>query len=100
MALGYAVRGGSVWELDDGEGERNGEKLERVGDLSPNGAFGRCLVYRVDVSQLLKVGVALVLVFTKRKTEHFLYAKRQQHSETQVHQEGAPPQSPFLSLLS
>lgn len=55
------LRDASVWELD-------GEELERVGDLSPNGAFGRCLVYRVDVSQLLKVGVVLALMFTKRNS--------------------------------
>lgn len=42
---------GSIWQLgapEDGEGA----KLVRVGDVSPNGAFGRCLVYRVDVSGL------------------------------------------------
>lgn len=55
MAIRDAFRGASVWELDDGEGESNGAKLPRVGDLSSNGAFGRCLVYRVDVSQLLQV---------------------------------------------
>ncbi|CAM9717718.1 unnamed protein product [Ectocarpus sp. 12 AP-2014] len=30
------------------------KKLGRVGDMSPNGAFERCLVYRIDVSHLLE----------------------------------------------
>ncbi|CBN78124.1 RNA-dependent RNA polymerase 1 [Ectocarpus siliculosus] len=30
------------------------EKLGRVGNMSPNVAFGRCLVYRIDVSDLLE----------------------------------------------
>eukprot|EP00752_Nemacystus_decipiens_P006552 g5899.t2 len=48
VALADALRDESVWELN------NDAKLKRVGDLSPNGFFGRCLVYRLDVSQLLK----------------------------------------------
>ncbi len=55
--VGDITGGGSVWELDDWEDEDD-RKLERVGDLSPNGAFGRCLVLRIDVSQLAQVGVA------------------------------------------
>ena len=41
----------SVWTLGASEGGNN-DGLERVGDVSPNRAFGRCLVYRLDVSEL------------------------------------------------
>lgn len=73
VAIGDILGGGTVWELDDGEGDINGAKLERVGDLSPNGAFGRCLVYRVDVSQLLEVGVVLVSTKYMRHQRHHAY---------------------------
>ncbi|CBJ34179.1 hypothetical protein Esi_1242_0002 [Ectocarpus siliculosus] len=52
--LGEIFRNGSVWELDGGFDRRMPEKLGRVGDMSPNVAFGRCLVYRIDVSDLLE----------------------------------------------
>ena len=39
----------STWQL--GELEEH-PRMERLGDLSRNGAFGRCLAYRVDVSGL------------------------------------------------
>lgn len=48
--FGEVRQGGSVWELDYGELKK--AKMERVGELSQNGAFGRCLVYRVDISRL------------------------------------------------
>lgn len=51
--IGDVTGGGSVWELDEDDWEDERGKLERVGDLSPNGAFGRCLVLRIDVSPLL-----------------------------------------------
>ncbi|CAN0535726.1 unnamed protein product, partial [Ectocarpus sp. 8 AP-2014] len=54
FGLGEMFRGGSLWELDGGFDGRMPEKLGRVGDMSPNGAFGRCLVYRIDVSDLFK----------------------------------------------
>lgn len=59
LSMGDMSGGGSVWELDDDEEDEQGGKLERVGDLSPNGSFGRCLVYRIDVSQLLQVCIVL-----------------------------------------
>ncbi|CBN76287.1 hypothetical protein Esi_0512_0004 [Ectocarpus siliculosus] len=52
--FGEIFRNGSLWELDGGFDRRMPEKLGRVGDMSPNGAFGRCLVYRIDVSDLLE----------------------------------------------
>lgn len=58
--LGEIFRDGSLWELDNGFDGRMPEKLGRVGDMSPNGAFGRCLVYRIDVSDLLEVRAVVV----------------------------------------
>lgn len=56
---------GHVLQLGDDEG-REANRMERAGDLSPNGAFGRCLVYRIDISQLsqveLSVHTLLILV--------------------------------------
>ncbi|CAN0407237.1 unnamed protein product, partial [Ectocarpus sp. 13 AM-2016] len=54
FGLGEIFRDASLWELDDGFDGRMPKKLGRVGDMSPNGAFGRCLVYRIDVSDLLE----------------------------------------------
>ncbi|CAN0335609.1 unnamed protein product, partial [Ascophyllum nodosum] len=49
--LSTVFEDGLVWLHGDGNG-RNEDRMERVGDLSPNGAFGQCLVYRVDITEL------------------------------------------------
>ena len=40
-----------LWELGLMQDEVK-VRMERLEDVSPNGAFGRCLVYRLDVSNL------------------------------------------------
>ena len=52
--LSTVFEDGLVWLHGDGNG-RNEDRMERVGDLSPNGAFGQCLVYRVDITELSQV---------------------------------------------
>lgn len=56
---------GLVWQLGDDDG-RDASRMERAGDLSPNGAFGRCLVYRIDITQLSQVELC-AYIFLKIK---------------------------------